>query len=182
MKNKFLHASTVLCLAFLTSCSATTDTEDLSLSASTASVKNSTQNKLADDSDEYGGIGSGSVTTVWTIGRKSRECGGIGICKLTKVKVKIESIEATVYGNRMFAAGVKVVDPNRFILQVDEENMLDIVKEFGGKHLILEEDLTISAESAEELGLSENFIIKKGIYDFLKNESNGFYEVKIVNN
>ena len=51
----------------------------------------------------------------------------------------------------MFAAGVKVVDPNRFILQVDEENMLDIVKEFGGKYLTLEEDLTISAEKCRRI-------------------------------
>lgn len=170
-----------LCFALLVSCSDTADTENLSASY-TASTKNSTQSKLADDNDEFGGIDSGSVTTVWTIGRKSKSCGGIGICKLTKVKVKVESIEATVYGNRMFAAGVNVLDPNRFILQVDEENMRDIVKEFGGKYLTLEEDLTISAENSAELGLSENFIIKKGIYDLLLNESNGLYEVKIVNN
>lgn len=139
---------------------------------------NKTQQRL---DEEDGGGGSGSVTTVWTIGRQSRNCFSIGICKLKKVKLKVLSIEATVYGNRMFAGELKKIDSNNFILQVDKENMRDIIKEFGGEYLILEEDFIIDPIDSEELELSNNFTIESGRYDFIKNETNSLYEVLIRN-
>lgn len=93
----------------------------------------------------------------------------------------MESIEATVYGNRMFAADIKVIDPNNFVLQVDQENMRDITKEFGGDYLILEEDYAIEMEESNNLNLSDSFVIKAGQYNLIKNDSNSLFEVLISN-
>lgn len=81
----------------------------------------------------------------------------------------------------MFSGEVKKIDANNFVLQVDEENMRDIVKEFGGKYLILEEDFIIEKIDSEELGLSDNFTIESGTYGFIKNEINSLYELQITN-
>lgn len=81
----------------------------------------------------------------------------------------------------MFAAEIKVIDSNNFILQVDQENMRDITKEFGGNYLILEEDYTIEKEESDNLNLSENFVIKAGQYNLIKNTSNSLFEVLISN-
>lgn len=169
MKNFFLTFGIITSLILTTSCSSNEDIENLEREA----FKNDTS-FLKED-------GGGSVTTVWTIGRKSMNCFRLGICKLKKVKIKVESLEATVYDNRMFAADIKNIDSNNFILQVDEENMRDIIKEYGGKYLILEEDYTIDKEETDNLGLSENFTIKAGQYTFIKNESNSMFEVNISN-
>lgn len=171
MKKRFLLLSVLLSLTLVTSCS----NSDEVVEDSSTNAKNSTL--LQRDGD----IDSGSVSTTWTIGRKSRNCFSIGICKLKKVKVKIESIEATVYGNRMFAGNVKAIDANHFILQVDEENMLDIVNEFGGQYLVLEEGFTIDREEAANLNLAEGFTINAGKYDFVKNISNSLFELQLSN-
>lgn len=172
MRKKILSLSILFSLILATSCS-----NDLNNETSTNQVDKSSQRLEEDDDDG----GSGNATTVWTIGRKSRDCFSIGICKLKKVKVKVLTVEATVYGNRMFAANIKPIDSNNFILQVDEENMLDIVKEFGGKYLILEEDFTIDSEETVNLNLTENFTIKSGQYNFVKNNTNSLYELQLSN-
>lgn len=177
MKKKILLTSVILFnLTLFISCSSIESNEDEILEN-----KKVEQNQFESREDDDDGGGSGSVTTTWTIGRKSQDCFSLGICKLKKIKVKYLGVEATIYGNRMFSGEVKKIDVNNFVLQVDEENMRDIVKEFGGKYLILEEDFIIEKIDSEELGLSDNFTIESGTYGFIKNEINSLYELQITN-
>lgn len=81
----------------------------------------------------------------------------------------------------MFAADVKILNANNFTLQIDEENMRDIRKEYGGEYLILEEDYVIEKAESDNLNLSNDFTIKAGQYNLIKNLSNSLFEVQISN-
>jgi hypothetical protein len=167
MKKVFLTFGIITSLILSTSCS----TDEAIETSKNAEIQTDTSYQKAD----------GSVTTVWTIGRKSKNCNKLGICKLKKVKIKVESIEATVYDNKMFAADVKILNANNFTLQIDEENMRDIRKEYGGEYLILEEDYVIEKAESDNLNLSNDFTIKAGQYNLIKNLSNSLFEVQISN-
>jgi hypothetical protein len=167
MKKVFLTFGIITSLILSTSCS----TDEANETLENEEIQTDTSYQKAD----------GSVTTVWTIGRKSMNCNRLGICKLSKVKIKVESIEATVYDNKMFAADVKILNANNFTLQIDEENMRDIRKEYGGEYLILEEDYVIEKTESDNLKLSNGFTIKAGQYNLIKNGSNSLFEVQISN-
>jgi len=169
MKNFFLTFGIISSLILTTSCSSDEGFETLE----NTEIQT---NKLLQKGDV-----NGSVTTVWSIGRKSKNCFKIGICKIKKVVIEIESIEATVYDNRMFAADVRAIDSNNLILQVDGENIKDIIKEFGGEYLILDEDYVIDDKECGNLNLSNGFTIKAGKHTLIKNKLTSLFEVEISN-
>jgi len=107
------------------------------------------------------------------IGRKSRKCLGFGVCRAS-VKIGAE--------RRSFVGNVKIINPNKFILYVDEENMSKIVNGYGEQHLILEEDFTLDYEEIVTLNLAENFTIGEGIYQFIQDPETSLYWVEISNN
>lgn len=123
----------------------------------------------------------GGISTTWTIGRRSRNCNSIGICKIKKVVISGEGIDVTVYGNRMFAGTVTPKDENSFLYEATDEILKDIVSEFKGEYIVLEEDFVVDEDIAKELGLAKDFTIKAGTYNLVKNEKSGMYEVVFKN-
>ena len=116
------------------------------------------------------------VSTTWTIGRKSRNCHRIGICKLEKVKITIAEGDVPDNGGDYYCK-VSNNGSGQLKLVVDSNNMEIIKKGFGGEYLILEEDFTIEdADLLKELGL-ESYTIKTGTYDFQYDKETSKYSL-----
>ena len=107
----------------------------------------------------------GSISTTWTIGRKSKNCHRFGICKLEKVTITIAegdvpNSDGDFYG-KVSNNGKKQIE-----LVVDSNNIERIKKAFGGESLILEEDFTIDdVDLLKQLGL-DKYTLKSGTYNF----------------
>jgi|SRR5690554_4194992 len=130
----------------------------------------------------YGWPSSGSVAVSWSIGRKSRNCQGIGICKREKTIVKLEDLTIDVeelIKTFSFYSNVIVKDENNLLLEVDPISAECIEALYGKSSIILEEDFVFEKDGFEELGLNEDFIMPTGEYELTFNNSTGFYDVLI---
>lgn len=76
---------------------------------------------------------------------------------------------------------MKSLDENSFLYQATDEFLKDIVSEFKGEYIVLEEDFVIDEDIRNELGLVKDFTIHAGTYKLVKNESSSLYEVVFKN-
>ncbi|PJX23293.1 hypothetical protein CAP47_06185 [Psychroflexus sp. S27] len=128
-------------------------------------------------------VNSGHVKTVWRIGRKSRNCFRIGICKLDKVEVKIERVKITVYEDKSIGTYLIKEDNQTIRLEVDKDYMQKIRDEFGGDFLKLEEDFVLDDDDCDKLEISKGFTFKAGTYDFVEsNVDPDVFYVRLTNN
>jgi|GEM_PF-1829548 len=128
-------------------------------------------------SQEFGSKKAKSIGGTWSIGRKSKSCRGLGLCRLKAVHFNNYTIKV----DRTFYSDIKIINTNKFILYVDEENMSEIVNGYGGEYLILEEDFIFDQEEITALNLAENFTIGEGVYGFLQDTETSLYWVEISN-
>lgn len=159
------------------------------LTALTVSCSNDTNPSSENQSFQFkddDGL-SGSVKTVWTIGRKSRNCFGIGICKYVKTVVKVEDIEVdlsklkqekiiyTVTVPKSLSTGGKVA----MLWQIRDASYDYIQEYFHGEHIIFEEDTQFN--TSEIPGFEKTFTIAKGTYPLAYNPNSDAYEVMFEN-
>lgn len=98
-------------------------------------------------------------------GRKSRGCVGFGIC----------TTDIVFEGQASEFLGMLTKD-GRLNVEITPKGLESIVKTFGGKTIIIEENFTLSNEFCKELGLREGYTIKAGKYSVVTNAS-GVYNV-----
>jgi len=128
-------------------------------------------------SQEFRSKKAKSIGGTWSIGRKSKSCRGLGFCRLKAVHLN----NYTIRVDGTFYSDIKIINPNKFILYVDEENMSEIVNGYGGQYLILEEDFAFDEEEIVALNLVENFTIGEGVYGFVQDPETSLYRVEISN-
>jgi hypothetical protein len=136
-------------------------------------------------------IKEAGIKTYWSIGRKSRNCEGFGICKLKKVvgyvkfRTNIQNRKQQDLSNNretdLEAYVVASEFPDEFYFFVDSENLALIKNYFGKESLILDEDFILTKQETLELELKDNFVMKIGTYNFTYDESTGLYQTVIVN-
>jgi hypothetical protein len=119
----------------------------------------------------------GSVEVTFEIGRKSKGCEGFGICKVTKVKIKIEEISLKSRTNTKTFNGTISSVKGKLLLSINKDEA-NIVKEyFNGIQLIIEEEYLVDdREVLKDLGVS-NITVGVGTYNFKFNENNQTYEL-----
>lgn len=126
----------------------------------------------------------GNIKVVWSIGRKSKNCFGIGICRREVTEVTIgdlppinidEAIELVT--SLKFVSTVQNIDNKYLLLKIDKNSYEAINEIFKGDALILEEDF-IFENDIPELNLNSSFLIKKGVYPLYYNKLEDIYEVK----
>jgi len=120
-----------------------------------------------------------SIGVRMELGRASRGCRGFGICY---VKVDLVIGFNDDYGHNGFIGNIEPINPNKFILYVDQENMEQIISVNGGRHLILEESFMFNSETVANLNLAEDFTIGEGVYEFVQDPATSLYWVEISNN
>lgn len=181
--------NTILLLAFVLGTLSFNSCSEEQLQEEQLQVENSQELMKSAESD-WPKIKEIGVKTKWTIGRKSKNCRKLGICKLKEVKpyIKFETKNANLNQNsdlegREISAFVSV-SPSRdaFSFLVDEENLGYVQDYFGGNKLILEEDYLLEPEESTDLGVEQNFILKAGEYEFIFDENYDYYEVIFTNN
>lgn len=162
---------TVLSCFFLTSCS-----EDATISETPIEE---TSSILATKSWPS----KGSVTVAWSIGRKSKSCRGVGICKRTKTEVDLDGLEIDImelektlsYYSKVSNSNESIPDDPRLLIEIDPVSAEFLNQQNGGYKIILEEDFVFENEY-EELSLTRDYIINEGVYDLTLNPETGYYE------
>ncbi len=175
MKSKILFCGLLMSFsAFFVSCS-----EDSSSNSETSTLQ------LKGDPP------SGNVKTVWTIGRKSRNCDGIGICSYKKTVVTVEGVSVDLsklkeekvtftytYVPQPMSQGPKSL---REKMRIDfEDTSLQYVDEvFGGYQIIMEEDTTF--DTSEIADMPATFTVAAGTYSLDISPETGLYGVTFEN-
>ncbi|MGZ9674708.1 hypothetical protein [Flavobacterium sp. GNP001] len=127
-------------------------------------IGNSNKNEVED-------IGIG---TTWDIGRRSRNCGGFGLCRLSSVT--FEYSQRVKIKENSFNSFISINTENVLLSRVDQMSERIINKYFGGSQIILEEDFVIEdPEILKKLHL-ESYTIKKGVYKLKFNSKTKMYE------
>jgi hypothetical protein len=124
------------------------------------------------NSNEVEDVGIG---TTWDIGRKSRNCGGFGLCKCSSITFEYSARKKT--RENSFHSTISLNTDNVLLSRVDQLSERIINKYFGGSQIILEEDFIIDElDILKKLGI-ETYTIKKGTYKLKYNEKIRMYEV-----
>jgi len=124
-------------------------------------------------------IGEGSVEVTFKIGRKSKGCTGIGICKIEKVKVIIKDIKFRQQSDDTLVKAKLTSVNGKMVLSVDKENLEIVKKHFKDVQLIMEEAFDIDdIDILKDLSI-DKFSIKEGIYKFEYNSKNSSYDLHL---
>lgn len=103
-------------------------------------------------------ISRGKIKVKVELGRPSKGCTGFGVCGLainyTDVIVGVE-VEVEL---------VSIGTVNRMAATIPAESLQKIKDHFGTDAFILEEDFTIDKVTAQKIGFSDAYTIKKGTY------------------
>ncbi|WP_291113739.1 hypothetical protein [Flavobacterium sp. UBA6135] len=125
---------------------------------------------------------SGSVSVHWEIGRKSRDCDGIGICRYTKTIIKIDPITVDLSQlratNTFYGEAIKI-DSDSLLVVVDPTSRIYINEFFGDDSIIFEEDTEFNFSDLS-LGF-DNFNVKAGTFPILYDEETKQYGFILVN-
>ncbi len=126
-------------------------------------------------------ITGGSITV--SIGRKSRDCDGFGICVIKQVSVTVDDNYTLTYNNQNRASvkcNYETTDTKNFYLNFDETIINDLIDLQGSSNFIFEEDFVIDSQSATTMGLVQNFTIAQGTYPIVYNSETKLYEVLLT--
>ena len=123
-------------------------------------------------------VSGGTVKTKWTLGRKSKNCRGFGICKLKEVGVEIKfKFDAPQPLEQAFTSKFEQVSPVQFQLLLDQANADYIQSEYGGAFFLLEESFVFTPQESAQLNLIQGFTIAPGLYNLQFNPVTTLYEV-----
>lgn len=172
-KRILLFAVTLFAISF-TSCSNDSD-----------QTENNQNNQMVMKSD-WPKVKEGGVKTVWTIGRKSRNCDGIGICRHEKtsgyIKFEQGTLNFTITKSSADRDVLAYVSPapnsNGFSLLIDDAGMEKVKKYFGTEALVLEEDYQFTLQDYDsDVEVNIDYLIKAGTYNFSYDSTYGCYEI-----
>ena len=114
------------------------------------------------------------IGTTWDIGRKSKSCGGFGLCKCTSIT--FEYSQRVALKKNAFNATININAENVLLSRIDQMHERIINKYFGGSQIILEEDFVIEDPEVLKKLHIESYTIKKGIYKLKYNKKIKMYE------
>ena len=98
-------------------------------------------------------------------GRKSKNCGGIGVCKF-KINLTVENAVTLITALARNGKIQAVMSPTFY-----KNN----AKAFPNGYLVLEEDYKIDLETTRRLGVADNYTIKTGKYLVVFDKSTNTY-------
>jgi hypothetical protein len=101
------------------------------------------------------------------IGRKTKDCGGFGICKFT-IDITVEEFLAIVNARKTSEGKLKILMSSDFVKRNAQKLEGNI---FG-----IEEEFVIDAATSKALGFSSSYIIPIGKYPIVYNASSRTYE------
>ncbi|QTY27915.1 hypothetical protein [Flavobacterium sp. CS20] len=132
-------------------------------------------------------VKEGGVKTTWTLGRKSRNCRGLGICKHKKTSgyIKFEQGTLDIPLAKSFENDERTIDGfispssdgTQFAFLINETNLQKLEDYTDFRTLIIEEDYYFENEDVIELRINEGFLIEAGTYDFSYDSTYDVYEV-----
>lgn len=161
-------------MLFVVSCS----TEDANLNV--PDVRNDLNN--SDSSVAMSKLfGGGGIS--FSIGRNSRDCAGLSICKVKSVTVIIEdhTITWTNQNRASVACNYIKVDNDKFYFLLDKS----IIEEFrqiqGGDHFVFEESFILDEAATTKMAISEGFRIGRGTYPIIYDAEHDIYKVLMTN-
>ncbi len=99
------------------------------------------------------------------IGRKSRNCRGIGICN---IGIGLKNKKGMYEGTN---------ENGNFVLIFSQKGMSKIQEHFKGNEIILEEDYVLSENITKKLGLKKGYVLKIGTYSISSKKKDGTYSV-----
>jgi hypothetical protein len=136
-------------------------------------------------------IKEGGVKTTWTLGRKSKNYRGLGICKHKKTSgyIKFEQGILDLPLAKSFENDERKIDGfispssdgSQFAFLISETTLQKLEDYTGFRTLIIEEDYVFENEEAIELGIKEDFLIEAGTYDFSYDSTYDVYEIIFKN-
>ena len=100
-----------------------------------------------------------SIKVTW--GRKSKGCRGFGICRVI-ITVEFQFFRATTN------------DRGNLVLEATGEGLEAVRSHFGSNTITVEEDYTLEADVARQLGLPADYTVRSGRYT-LEADGNGNY-------
>jgi hypothetical protein len=128
----------------------------------------------------------GSVKTVWTLGRKSKGCHGIGLCKHEKTTITIGKLPPYTFpdppyptSNRVYSDVLKIDDDTIWI-EMDDYSAQNVRDYFGGDYVILEEALVLD-NSELDISINPTFVIDAGTYTLQKRTATGLWGIVVTN-
>lgn len=134
-------------------------------------ICNASSSNLNKTKASFEELSKGKVKIKLEIGRQSKGCKGFGICGFAITYV------AEVLGVELEAEILTVGTVNKVSSTMTEKNFQIIKQYFGTDSIIIEEDFRIDDKTAEILGFSDGYIIKKGNYKFTFDNKTKLYNV-----
>jgi len=124
----------------------------------------------------------------FTLGRTSRSCHGLGICRVNKVRVKINDFDA-VWENvqddpaaREYNSyvetnyGIRTINSEKsLVIEIYPHMLVDFIEKEGGENFIVEEDYVIEDEFSILMGLESGYTVRKGEYPLEYDEETNVY-------
>jgi hypothetical protein len=173
MKNFFVSLALTV---FFISCS----NEDSGLATPENKLLNKTS-EISNTTNETARLfGGGSIS--FGIGRTSRNCGGLGICRINKVSVIIEDYTITwTNQNRTVNCNYQKIDDNNFYLLIDR-SIVDELREIErGDNFIFEESFTFDDVTTSTIEVTRGFNVAAGSYPIAFDEENEIYKILLTN-
>lgn len=117
------------------------------------------------------------IGTTWDIGRKSRSCGGFGLCKCSSIS--FEYSQRVKSNQNSFNSIISINAENVLLVRVDQMSERIINKYFGGSQIILDEDFVIDDKEVLKKLHLDSYTLKKGLYKFKFNLKTKMFETII---
>lgn len=120
---------------------------------------------------------TGSVTVTWGIGRLSRNCFGLGICRMKKIKATYV-ITVTIPVDKAdgdFFSQVSMTSDGKMKIEVDKENLKILEDKFGSKKIVLEEDFKVNDQDLLNALNISAYTLKTGEYYFIFSDQSQKY-------
>lgn len=117
-----------------------------------------------------------------SIGRKSRNCRGFGICAIKEVTVNVDDYTFTYNNqNRELQGGFETITPDQFNLVINDSVAQSIAFEMGDGYFTFEEDFELDEETIMFMGLTPDFTIEAGSYAMIYNLEDKLYRIELNN-
>lgn len=130
----------------------------------------------------------GSVKTVWTLGRNSRNCHGFGICEHKKTTITIGKLPPYTFpdppvptATTAYSGVYKVTGRDAIWVEFDDISAQNIRNYFGRNDVVLEEAFVVDPQVVQ-VGISNGFTIPAGTYNLQRRTASGLYGILVSNN
>ncbi len=104
------------------------------------------------------------LTITVDFGRRSRDCNGFGVCRVTAT-LEISFFQATTN------------ERGNLVLEANQRGLEQVRNHFGSNTITVEEDYVLPADTAKQLGLASGYTIRAGRYTLTDNGSGTYATV-----